>query len=590
LLVILKSLLILPLRTVPRWFAVLDRESRMNELITRSAPSAADGPMVNWSEKHCLVIDDFAGIRRLLRESLRSLGVKNVDQASNGSEAIGLIARARYDIILCDYNLNEGKNGQQVLEEARSKNFLLPSCIFIIVSAEKNVESVIGLAEHQPDAYLIKPITEGTLVTRLNRIWQKKQCFKPIDQAFADKDWLVAAAACETAIDKDPTHELELLRMKAQLQLKAGESGQARETYERILQDHDCHWAKVGIAKIRMQDGDYESARLTFQQVVAENRYYIEAYDQLAAVYQQLGQGEEARNVLERASKMSPNSVSRQKALGEVALRLGNVELAEKAFRKCISVGEHSINKTPEAYLGLARVCGIKNEPKEALAMLATAQKEFTSGIGGFRAMTIKGLVLQESGDHRHAREVGQEIVEAMETTAERPDAHTCIDMASLLFATGYKDAAVDLLCHVTKNNDDDKWLLDDVQKLFDKVSMGDEGSVLILASRKEASDTMNQGVLLWKTGKVEEAAEWMRKARATLPYNLRILINSAQILISHLQSDGPNAAIAGEASDVLHSIDKLWPGHYRYTQLMEQLHALSPEIAGVPGAAEREA
>src|SRR3954466_11095668 len=125
----------------------------MNELITRATPGTSDTPLVNWDDKHCLIVDDIAGIRRLLRESLRNLGVKNVDQASSGGEAMNLISKTRYDIILCDYNLDEGKNGQQILEEARIRNYLLPSSMFIIISAEKTVESVMGAAEHQPDAY-----------------------------------------------------------------------------------------------------------------------------------------------------------------------------------------------------------------------------------------------------------------------------------------------------------------------------------------------------------------------------------------------------------------------------------------------------
>jgi hypothetical protein len=43
---------------------------------------------------------------------------------------------------------------------------------------------------------------------------------------------------------------------------------------------------------------------------------------------------------------------------------------------------------------------------------------------------------------------------------------------------------------------------------------MGDEGTSLIIAARKEASDLMNKGVLLWKTDKLNEAVEWMRAAR----------------------------------------------------------------------------
>ena len=37
------------------------------------------------------------------------------------------------------------------------RNLLMPSSVWLMVSAEKSVESVLGAAEHQPDAYLIKP-------------------------------------------------------------------------------------------------------------------------------------------------------------------------------------------------------------------------------------------------------------------------------------------------------------------------------------------------------------------------------------------------------------------------------------------------
>ncbi|MDB5748530.1 MAG: response regulator receiver protein, partial [Massilia sp.] len=165
---------------------------------------------IDWAGKNYLVVDDFVGVRQLLRESLRSLGGRNIDQAASGGEAIALLARTRYDVVLCDFNLGDGKNGQQVLEEARLRNLLLPSSIWMMVSAEKSVESVMGAAEHQPDAYLIKPITEGVLLSRLNRVWHKKQVFRMIDQAYAEKDYLRAARLCDEAIEKNRVHEIEL--------------------------------------------------------------------------------------------------------------------------------------------------------------------------------------------------------------------------------------------------------------------------------------------------------------------------------------------------------------------------------------------
>jgi tetratricopeptide (TPR) repeat protein len=540
---------------------------------------ALDASQIDWAGKNYLVVDDFIGVRQLLRESLRSLGAKNIDQASSGGEAMGLLARVRYDVVLCDYNLGEGKNGQQVLEEARVRNLLNPSTVWMMVSAEKSVESVMGAAEHQPDAYLIKPITEGVLLTRLNRVWHKKQVFRAIDQAYGEKDYLRAARLCDEQIPVARVHEIDLLRMKAKLLEKSGELDGAREVYERVLEQREYQWARAGIARLRMGNGEFEPARQAFQGVIAENRYYIEAYDQLAIAYQGMGKLDEACAILERAAKLSPNSVPRQRSLGQVALKLGNTQLAEKAFRKCVTIGEYSVQRTPDAYLGLARVCGQKNDAKEALNLLAAAQREFGADHPDLplRAKITEGLVYHESGDYRLARKAGDELEALLRASDERPDTPTCLELATLLFAVGVKDAPVELLCYVARNNHDNPLLLDDVQRIFDKARMGDEGLALIRASKKEATDLMNQGVLLWKTGKLGPAVDWMRDACRKLPNNQRILFNAAQILISQMQGAGFDLLLWTEAHETLMRVDRLQPGQQRFAQLMEQLAALQP-------------
>ena len=182
---------------------------------------------IDWASKHYLIVDDFVGIRQLLRESLRSLGARTIDQASSGGEAMSLLTKTRYDVVLCDYNLGEGKNGQQVLEEARMRSLLLPSSVFVMVSAEKSVESVMGAAEHQPDAYLVKPITEGVLLSRLNRVWRRKQVFRLIDQAFMPKRITCAPRRlCDEQIAANRMHVIELLRMKARDAQGSGQPAQ----------------------------------------------------------------------------------------------------------------------------------------------------------------------------------------------------------------------------------------------------------------------------------------------------------------------------------------------------------------------------
>jgi tetratricopeptide (TPR) repeat protein len=552
--------------------------------VTSSSNPAESG--IDWAEKRYLIIDDFVGIRQLLRESLRNLGAKHIDQASSGGEAMVLLSKTRYDVVLCDYNLGDGKNGQQVLEEARIRNLMLPSSVWLMVSAEKSVESVMGAAEHQPDAYIIKPITEGVLLTRLNRVWLKKQVFREIDQAFADKDYLRAAKLCEEQIAHHPLHAIDLHRMRATLLLKAGDIDRAGLVYEDVLQEREYNWARCGLGKIRMANGDPDAARMMFQAVITDNRFYIDAFDQLAESFHLQGKTEEAFDVLQKAAKLSPNSVPRQRALGTTALKLGNIPVAEKAFRKCIEIGEFSVRKTVDAYLGLARVCGQKNDTKEAIRLLNAAVHQFGGDQVTLRAKITEGLVYHESGDFRRARKSGDEL-EAMlaDETRQRPDTETCLDMATLLFAVGVKEAPVNLLCYVTRNNHDNVPLLDDVQKIFEKARMAEEGQELIQAARKEAADLMNTGVLLWKTGKLKEAVEWMRDARRQLPHNMRILFNSAQILISHLQENGYDRALADEAIAVLMHVDAIAPGQQRFAQLMEQLALLAP-VSGVVAAA----
>ncbi len=534
--------------------------------------------MPDWKSQHYLLVDDFQGMRQLLRESLRNLGARFVDQAGTGGEAITLLQQSRYDVVLCDYNLGEGKNGQQVLEEARVRELIQPTTVWIVVSAEKSVESVIGTAEHQPDAYLIKPITEEVLLSRLNRVWTKKQVFRGIDAAYNEKDYLRAAKLCDEQMDGNKVHLLDLLRMKASLLLRSGEPDQAKMIYERILAQRDFNWATAGLAKIHMMKQEYNEARLLYRRILDENQFFMEAYDQLAVVFQTLGQYEDAAQILERAAKLSPNSVMRQRNLGEVSMRLGRTHVAEKAFRKSLQVGLHSVVKTPDAHLGLARICGMKNEPKEALELLTQVQREHNTPTVRLISKITEGMVYHESGDYKRARKSGDELGDMLAVTRARPAPAICLDMARLMFAVGVKEPPVDLLTELSKNNHDNEALLTQVQQVFDGANMAEAGAKIIADSRKESADMMNKGVLLWKTGKMAEAVEWMRNLRIQLPTNLRVLFNCAQIMISSMQKHGYDPDMAAEAREVLMTVDQISPGQQRFAQLMEMLIALSPE------------
>ena len=121
-------------------------------------------------EARILIVDDFADFRRGMRKILESIGVKFIDEAEDGENAVKSMKRQAYDIVLCDYNLGfDKKDGQQVLEEAKHLGLIRYSSIFIMLTAENTMPMVMGAVEYQPDDYLIKPITKDILKTRMEK-------------------------------------------------------------------------------------------------------------------------------------------------------------------------------------------------------------------------------------------------------------------------------------------------------------------------------------------------------------------------------------------------------------------------------------
>lgn len=200
---------------------------------------------------------------------------------------------------------------------------------------------VTGTAEYQPDTYLIKPVTEATLRMRLAKIWAKKAAFAGIDKELRGAT-THRRSACATNVWRWTGQRSRSAAAARQLLLTSGDLDQARQGYAAVLATRDTPWARLGMAKVMYQSGDFAGAKQMLEATIGDNSAFLEAYDWLAKTLQATGEIEAAGEILERAARLPPNSVLRQKSLGEVALKLGNLDGAERAFRKSVSLGEHS--------------------------------------------------------------------------------------------------------------------------------------------------------------------------------------------------------------------------------------------------------
>lgn len=532
-----------------------------------------------FSEKTFLIVDDFPGMRGILRDILRSChaNVKLIDTAATGEEAINMLSRKQYDVVLCDFNLGTGKNGQQVLEEARHRQLIVPSCAWVMITAEKTSDIVMGASEYQPDTYLIKPVTEAMLRLRLTKIWARKEAFTDISAKLANKDYLGAIKLCDKRLSFDKANAVELLKLKTQLLLNCGMADEARGVFAEVAAERDLPWAQVGLAKLLIQEGDHKGAAALLEKVIETNRSYLDAYDWLAQAYLSQDMLAEAEQVLERAIRLSPNSVARQKLLGDISLKLGKLDNAEKAFKKSMTLGEHSVFISPDSYFGLVKTYTAKSKPGEALRTIDALNKSFDDKDVRFKSLVAEGVVHHKGGDPLAARKIAQQITQQLEEAPKQMESAATLEMAQLLLVTGEKDTALNLLQQEVKNNPENAKILDQVKQVFGSANMADQGEELVERARKASVEQMNSGVLLVREGKYDEAITVMREARKAMPSNARLLFNLAYVLVTRLQKVGLDAALAAEAREVLLEANRLAPGDKRFAQLMSALDAMYP-------------
>jgi CheY-like chemotaxis protein len=102
-----------------------------------------------------LVVDPNPGMRATCR-ICSTRRITKIEYAVSSGTAIRQLARNRYDIILCEYDLggsgeNDGQDGQQLLEDLRHHKLIQPWTIFIMLTSEGVYSKVIGAAELHPD-------------------------------------------------------------------------------------------------------------------------------------------------------------------------------------------------------------------------------------------------------------------------------------------------------------------------------------------------------------------------------------------------------------------------------------------------------
>ncbi len=115
-----------------------------------------------------LVVDDYKTMLRIIRNLLKQLDFNNVDEATDGSEALKKLRDKDYGLVISDWNM-EPMTGLQLIREVRSDK-KLKALPFIMVTAESKTENVVAAKEAGVSNYIVKPFNAATLKQKLSTV------------------------------------------------------------------------------------------------------------------------------------------------------------------------------------------------------------------------------------------------------------------------------------------------------------------------------------------------------------------------------------------------------------------------------------
>jgi len=537
-----------------------------------------------YATKNCLVIDDMSEVRGSLTRMLRSFGIGEIDTVANGDEAIELCRDKHYDIVLCDYNLGPGKDGQQVLEELRFRNRLNNTSMFLMITAEAARDMVLGALEYQPDDYITKPFTQASLSQRMDRALIRHQALYRVKEALDERDYQKAIDRCDDLLNNQTQYHNACLQIKAEMNLRLFQPQRAEVIYSDVLEKRPVVWAKLGLGKTQLAEKQYDKAESTLKEVIQMDRRFVEAHDLLAQTYLAKGDSRKAQEATQTASEVSPKSVLRQRRLAELAKRNDDVETCLAARRKTVRLGQNSCHESADDYLHLTRELveqSRDNQSAEGKALAKEAfdvlkrleKKKYYNTNVDIQAKSLKARV--SIGQHKE-KDADMYLAEAREAYVEHEDfvsPEASLDFVESMMELGDKEQAGSLLKTLAKRCESDDSILEKIDALSD--------GPISAAGRKKVSELTKNGISHYENKRFAEAINTFKSAVSIFPNHVGLNLNLVQVTLAEAKKNGDQPGFGHSCRKSLQAVSHIGEGdpqYSRYQFLLQQVNQLYPQ------------
>jgi two-component system, chemotaxis family, chemotaxis protein CheY len=108
-----------------------------------------------------LVVDDFATMRKIIKNVLKQISIENVLEAENGKHALTVLKNDSVDLIISDWIMPE-MTGIEFLKACKADE-TIRKIPFIMVTAEAQKDNIMEAIKSGVDNYIVKPFTPDKL-------------------------------------------------------------------------------------------------------------------------------------------------------------------------------------------------------------------------------------------------------------------------------------------------------------------------------------------------------------------------------------------------------------------------------------------
>ncbi len=119
-----------------------------------------------------LIVDDFAAMRRIIRNILRRLGFTHIVEADDGTTAWEILNKEKIDFIVSDWSM-PNLSGIDLLRQVRATGEL-KDIPFLMVTAEGLQENIIEAVQAKVSNYIVKPFTTEAMAQKIEKIFESR--------------------------------------------------------------------------------------------------------------------------------------------------------------------------------------------------------------------------------------------------------------------------------------------------------------------------------------------------------------------------------------------------------------------------------